>query len=140
MTGCERRPTPAVIWRDLGKSRDQAGMVQPQMQLEGGLFRRDVRPGKDRHRQIDQRAIQGEQLALGPETLARQQDTGLQPRVQQSEEFLNEVGIELLVPQRQGRAADRTRAQVVAQGRIVHQYGLDIAQAVPLAHMPNHQC
>ncbi len=38
-----------------------------------------------------------------------------------------------------GRAADRTRAQVVAQGRIVHQCRLDVAQAVSLTDMPDHQ-
>jgi len=81
-------------------------MIQPQMQFEGRLLRRDVRPGKDLHRQIDQRATQREQLALEPEPLARHGTIGLQPRVQQTEKFLEEVGVELLVPARQGRSAD----------------------------------
>ena len=93
---------------DLGKSRDQAVMVQPRMQLEGGLLRRDVRPGKDLRRQIYQRAIQGDQLALEPEALARHGTTGLQSRVQQPEEFLEEVGVELLVlPRKAERLTER---------------------------------
>jgi len=115
-------------------------MIQPQMQLEGGLLRRDICPGKDLHRQIDQRAIQREQFALEPEALARHGTTGLQSRVKQPEEFLEEVGVELLVPTCRGRTADRAGVQVIAQRGIVHQCGLDIAQAVPLAHMPDHQC
>ena len=71
-----------------------AVVIQSQMQFEGRLLRRDIRPGKDLHRQIDQRAIQGKQLALEPEPLARHGTTGLQPRVQQPEEFLEEVGVE----------------------------------------------
>ena len=58
-------------------------MVQPHVLLAGGLLRRDVRLGNDPHRQIDQRAIQGEQLSLEPEALARHGTTGLQPSVQQ---------------------------------------------------------
>ena len=106
---------------DFGEGRDQAVMIQSQMQLEGGLLRRDVRPGGDLHRQIDQRAIQRERLALEPVALARHGTTGLQSRVQQPEGFLEEVGVELLIPARHGRRADRPGVQVISKRGIVQQ-------------------
>lgn len=47
--------------------------------------------------------------------------------------------MELLVPARQGRTADGTGPQVIAQRRVVHQHRLDITQTVSLANMPNQQ-
>ena len=80
-----------------GEGRQQAVVIKPEMQLHRRLAERVMRPGKQAQRQVDERTVEGVELVLEAEAVARR--LALAARVELGEQRLIErVGLGLVDP------------------------------------------
>ena len=118
---------------DADETRQVAGLVQPDVQLDRGLRAAERRPRENRQTQVDGRRIDRIQLVPEAETVARRP---LLATTQQTAEqrFVERVGL-LGVDPRERRAADRPNAQVIELGGLRAQIAHDVAQALPAGQL-----
>ena len=115
------------------ETRQVAGLVQPDVQLDRSLRAAERRPREDRQAQVDGRSINRIQLVSEAETVARRP---LLTTTQQAAEqrFVEGVGL-LGVDPRERRAADRPHAEVIELGGLSAQITHDVAQALPAGQL-----